>query len=44
MKTNIKAAKAAGMKAVAVTTTHKKQEFGLADRVVGSFKGLSSLF
>lgn len=34
----IKAAKAAGMYVVGITTTHGKEELGLADRVVDSFK------
>lgn len=37
----IKAAKAAGMYVVGITTTHGKEELELADRVVNSFKDLS---
>jgi beta-phosphoglucomutase family hydrolase len=37
----IKAAKAAGMYVVGITTTHGKEELGLADRIVDSFKELS---
>ncbi len=37
----IKAAKNAGMKCVAITTTHNKKELSEADMVVNTFKGLA---
>ncbi|MBU1000032.1 HAD family phosphatase [Patescibacteria group bacterium] len=37
----IQAAKAAGMKCIAITTTHKKEELKKADKIIDSFEELS---
>ncbi len=37
----IQAAKAAGMKCVAIATTHEKDELAAADKIIGSFSELS---